>query len=159
MSLEHARDLLHGIESRSDGQPYQCETKRRTAARLPKRPQHTQRFLDSSRASDFEMQRLQGREGARVMVGPTFVAEKPQVFGAGQRRVFASAQKGAMLLLPYGVHRLGHLAHDVEAIAHDLPVAVGQAIARGGDVRLPNIARTPLSWASWLQYSPWRTSD
>ena len=45
----------------------------------PGAPLRKERFLDRPGAYDFEVQSLQGREGFRVMVGPSFVAEQPQV--------------------------------------------------------------------------------
>ena len=45
----------------------------------------------------------------------------------------------AMLLLPHRVHRLRHLPHDVEAIEHDLGVAVRQPCPGRADVRLPHV--------------------
>ncbi len=44
-----------------------------------------------------------------------------------------------MFLLSHGVDGLRHLPHDVEPIEHDPLAAVGQAVARGNDVRLPHV--------------------
>ena len=73
--------------------------------------------------------------------GPALLAEQPQVLRASQRRVAAIAKKRAMLLPPHRVDGFRHVPHDVESIEHNLGVAVGQALARRADVRLPHIHR------------------
>ena len=47
-----------------------------------------------------------------------------------------------MFLFAHGVDGLGHLAHDVEPVEHDLRRSIGQAVSRGTDVRL-HITVTP----------------
>jgi hypothetical protein len=60
-----------------------------------------------------------------------------------------------MFLLPHGVHGLRHLAHDVNAIEHDLVIALRQALLRRGDVGRPHVHGDGLQ-AVPLRLGQWR---
>ncbi len=72
----------------------------------------------------FSSKGLDGGKPLRMPFGEPLFAEQPEVFGLGPRRVAVGAEERAMLLLAHGIDGLGHLAHDVEPVEHEAPVAV-----------------------------------
>lgn len=78
-------------------QPYQLGEETLHGDTLPVGPQCADRLLDRPCPADLQIQRLRAREPLGVVVGSAFVAEEPQVIGAGQRGLVALLEKRAML--------------------------------------------------------------
>src|SRR4051794_17211271 len=87
--------------------------------------------LQAALAQAAKLATTRGGEIAAANVGL-----EPEELRAGQALVAPLSQR-AVLPTPHLIHGLGHMAHDVEAIEHDLRLPVRDVVADRLAVRVP----------------------